>query len=236
MHSPIKFIPHVLAYVLATCFFTVDIAAHDQEVLFNRVNIQAQAERDIPNDEMRVVLVSEHSGKQPKSISDKVNADMAWALKLSKGKKGIDVSTRAYQTYPIYKNRDVVGWRVSQELQLKSEDTTKLSELVGNLQEKLQVRQMQFSTTKQTRDRYENELIEEALEAFKRRAAIVKKHMDDKDYRIIDLHVNTNGFRGPVVYQEKARFSSMAMAADAPSVEAGTSKLTVTVSGSIQFF
>ena len=224
----------VLTIVLG--FLAFNGYAHEQEVLFNQVNIQAQAERDIPNDEMQVLLVTEHQGKNPKTISEKVNSDMAWALKQVKNKKGIDVSTRSYQTYPIYKDRDVVGWRVSQELQLKSKDTTKLSELTGMLQEKLQVRQMRFNTTKETRDEYENELIEEALEAFKRRAAIVKKHMDNKDYRIINLHVNTGGFRGPVIYQEsRAKFASMAMA-DAPSVEAGTSKLTVSVSGSIQFF
>ena len=217
-------------------FLVVNAYAHDDEVLFNRVNIQAQAEREVPNDEMQVLLVTEHQGKQPAAIADQVNADMDWALKRSKQVKGVEVSTASYQTYPIYKDRDVVGWRVSQELQLKSSDTTKLSELVGALQERLQVRRMQFNTTKATRDHYENELIDEALEAFKRRVEIVQKHMDGKDYRIIELHVNTGGYSGPVLYQERAaKFSTMAMDA-APSVEAGTSKLTVTVSGSVQFF
>lgn len=231
-----SFIKRIQFCVIVFGITTVGCYANDDEVLFNRVTIQAQAERDIPNDEMQVLLVTEHQGKDPKSISEKVNSDMAWALRLLGKHKDIKSSTRAYQTYPIYKDRDVVGWRVSQELQLKSKETTGLSELVGKLQDRLQVRHMQFNTTKETRDRYENELIEEALEAFKRRAAIVKKYMDDKDYRIIDLHVNTNGFRGPVAYQERrAKFSSLAVA-DAPVVEAGTSKLTVTVSGSIQFF
>ena len=227
---------HKNALIVVLCLFTFNGYAHEPEILFNRVNIQAEAERDIPNDEMQVLLVTEHQGKTPKIISEKVNRDMAWALTQSKNKKGIDVSTQAYQTHPIYKDRDVVGWRVSQALQLKSKDTTKLSELTGVLQEKLQVRKMQFNTTKKTRDHYENELIEEALAAFKRRISIVKKHMDNKDYRIISLNVNTNAFRRPAAYQGAAtQFSSMAVA-DAPAVEAGTRTLTVTVSGSVQFF
>jgi predicted secreted protein len=59
--------------------------------------------------------------------------------------------------------------------------------------------------------------------------------MDNMDYRIIELHVNTGGQRPPVMYAERAMVQSMD-ARKAPAVEAGTSKLTVTVSGSVQFF
>ena len=118
---------------------------------------------------------------------------------------------------------------------MKGQDMAKMSELIGELQEKLQVRQMMFSASKASRDAIESELIEEAMQAFKRRAAIVRKHMDDKDYRIVNLHINSNGQRPRFMHAQRASMKSMEMAS-APAVEAGTSTISVTVSGSIQFF
>jgi predicted secreted protein len=229
---------YLIRNILFICTFfiyTNNALAHESETLFNQVYVQAQVERDIPNDEMQSLLVSEHQGKNASNLSARVNQDIKWTVALAKKNKAIEVSTRAYQTYPIYKDSDVVGWRVSQEVLLKSQNMAELSEVIGELQEKLQVRQMQFSASKKTRDQIENELVEEAMQAFKRRAEIIKKHMDGKDYRIVNLHINSNGQRAPMMHAQRMRNESMALAS-APTVEAGTSKITVNVSGSIQFF
>ena len=64
---------------------------------------------------------------------------------------------------------------------------------------------------------------------------IVKKHMPVKNHRIINLNINTGGYRPPVIHAQMAMMKSMEMAS-APSVEAGKSKITVTVSGSVQYY
>ena len=210
------------------------LQAHETETLFNQVHIQVQSERDIANDLMQVLLVSEHQGKTPATLARKVNTDTSWALQKAKKDSDFKVSTRAYQTYPDYRDGRVIGWRVSQEIMIKSENMAKLGELVGELQEKLQVRQMQFSASKKSRDTIEDELIDEAMQAFERRAGILKKHMGNQDYRVVNIHVNSNSQVQPMM---RARQRAMAMEmADAPTVEAGTSKVTVSVSGSIQFY
>ena len=94
---------------------------------------------------------------------------------------------------------------------------------------------MLFSASKASRDVIESELIEEAMQAFKRRALILKKHMDNKDYRIVNLHINTSGQSPQYLRAQRSSMKTMEMAS-APAVEAGTSKINVTVSGSIQFF
>lgn len=221
--------------VLGFSCWILTTSAHEEETLFNQVHVQVQVEKDVPNDEMLSVLVSEHQGKNARAVSAKVNAEIKWALTLAKQNKSLEVSTRAYQTYPIYREQDVVGWRVTQEIVLKSTDMAQLSEVIGELQEKLQVRQMQFSASKQTRDAIENELIEEAMQSFKRRASIVKKHMDDKDYRIVNLNINSNSQRPQFMHAKRGRMATMEMDS-APTVEAGTSKITVSISGSVQFF
>lgn len=211
------------------------LAAHEEEVLFNRVFLEAQAERRVPNDEMQVLLVTEHQGKSPQAIAQNVNADMAWALSGAKKYQEVQAATRAYQTFPVYDKRVIVGWRATQELQLTSESMTRLTELVGILQERMQVRQMTFRPTRHTLDQHQDELIEEVVAAFKRRASIVGRQMDNPEYRIIELHISAGGGQPPVMFAERAAMSPAA--ADlAPSVEAGTSTIAVTVSGSVQFY
>lgn len=214
--------------------FASTVYAHDNEPIFNQVNLQAQAEREIPNDQLTVLLAVEEEGKEAVKIANKINQDMAWALKIVGNKETIESRTLTYNTYPIYDKRTVIGWRAVQQLELKSTSITDLSELVGKLQDRLQVKNMRFSPTPETRVQYENDLIEEAMIAFKQRVEIIKKHMDEKNVRVVNMHVTTGGGHNRPVYAE-----SRMMAMDsksAPAVEAGTSRITVSVSGSVQFF
>jgi predicted secreted protein len=226
-----KNIKLVISLVLLCFSFS---AFTDDDPLFNQVNLQAQVERDIPNDQLIVMLAAEEEGKEAAKIANKINQDMDWALVIARQHKSIESSTQAYNTYPIYDKRSVIGWRAVQQLELKSTNITELSELVGKLQERLQVKNMHFSPTRETRVEYENELIEEAMLAFKQRVEIIKKHMDEKNVRIVNLHVNTGGRYPQPIYAE-TRMMTMD-SKSAPAVEAGTSNITVTVSGSVQFF
>lgn len=205
------------------------------ETLFNTVNLQAAAEREIPNDEMIVLLATEHEGSETAGLASKINSDMQWALELIKQYPSVQGQTRSYQTYPTYRKQVIIGWRASQQVEIRSKDISALTELVGKLQEKLQVKQMSFNPTKETRTNFENELIEEAMQAFLARVEIVKKHMPLKNQRIINLNINTGGYRPPVVHEQRTMMKTLEMAS-APAVEAGTSKLTVTVSGSVQYY
>ena len=208
--------------------------AHEDETLFNVVHLQASSEQEIPNDQMTTVLVSEHEGRDAADIAKRVNEDMQWALEIIKQKDTVESKTTNYQTYPNYNKQQIISWRASQSVEIRSTNIEELSKLVGILQERLQVRQMYFSPTDETRKQYEDQLIEQALQEFKSRVQIITKHMDNKDHRIINININTGGGRPPVIYAD-TRMKTMAMEA-APAVEAGTSKLTVTVSGSVQFF
>ena len=228
----------MLRLMVRTLFLLVFplIVLAQESPIFNQVHLDAQAEREVDNDQLEVVLMVQEEGVKPDEIATRVNETMQWALKVEEGNKDIEVSTRSYQTYQDYNDRFIVGWRASQELYLRSEKIADLTELVGELQQKLQVNQMSFSPTKATRTRIENELISEAMVAFRQRADIIKGHMDTPDYRIVNIQVNT-GQAGPVMYRESVMsMAKMADAAMAPAVEAGTSKVIVTVSGSIQFF
>jgi predicted secreted protein len=220
---------------LSLVIFFFPVIAHDNESLFNQVNLQAQSEMEVPNDQLTVLLSVEEEGKEAAKIANKINKDMDWALNKTKTLQEIETRSLSYNTYPVYDKRTVVAWRATQQLELKSTNITALSELVGDLQERLHVKNMSFSPTKETRKRYEDELIEEAMSAFKQRVELVKKHMDSNNVRIVSIHVNTGGNYHPAPVYAESRAMSMSLKS-APAVEAGTSKITVTVSGSVQFF
>ncbi len=228
----------MLQFIVRTLFLLIFplVVLAQETPLFNQVHLDAQAEREVENDQLEVVLMVQEEGVKPDEIATRVNETMQWALQVAGADEDIEVSTRSYQTYPVYNDRFIVGWRASQELYLRSEKISDLTELVGQLQQKLQVNQMNFSPTKATRTRIENELISEAMLAFRQRADVIKGHMDNMDYRIVNIQVSA-GQAGPVMYRESVMaMAKMADAAMAPAVEAGTSKVIVTVSGSIQFF
>ncbi|MEQ8288908.1 MAG: SIMPL domain-containing protein [Gammaproteobacteria bacterium] len=215
-------------------FSTGALFAHEDETLFNRVNLQAQASMEIPNDEIQVILAVESEDRDAAKLADKINKTMEWALARIKQGDDIAVRTLSYNTYPVYDKKTIIAWRANQQLELKGTAIADITRLAGDLQEKLQVKSMQFSASDKTRADFENKLIDEAMQAFKQRVELLKKHMDGDNVRVITLDVNTGHGSPRPVYAE-ARMMSM-KADSAPAVEAGTSSLTVTVNGSVQFF
>jgi len=223
-----------LPFIMVLLGLMPPVLAGDEETLFNKVTLQAEARREVPNDEMTVILAAEQQGADPSVLADRVNQDMAWALDLAGKQTAVESETRGYSTQPIYKDGVIRGWRVRQQLQLKSRQFDKLTKLLGTLQERLQIAQMGFNPALATRDKHQNELISEAMQAFKERVAIIQKNMDGRDYRIIELNVNTGGFVDrPMLMADRAVAS---LEHSAPAVEGGTSEVTVTVSGSVQFY
>ncbi len=207
--------------------------AHEDRPQYNIVNLQAQAEQDVPNDELTVILAAEHHGRDAAQLADQVNKDMQWATRLVKREADIEAATLGYSTHPQYKDSRVIGWKAQQELRLTSTGIAELTAILGELQERLQVRSMRFSPTRETRTRYENELIDVALQQFKQRAKIVSQHMPEQLYRIVNLQIHTGASHAPMMRTQMMSARSADVAT--PSVEAGTSKLTVSVSGSVQY-
>ena len=217
-------------------FSAAPVSAQAEDALFNQVHLQVEAAREIPNNELTLLLMAAAEGKAPARIAEQVNKDMRWALDHAGQYKDINARSLSYHTRPVYDQHTRIAWHAEQTLELKGTNITALTELGGKLQARLQVSGMDFNPTKKMREQHENELIEEALRKFKQRVAIVKKHMDQKNARIIALHVNTGGrIPEPIPYDGPAMMMS-AEAGDEPALAAGASRLSVTISGSVQFF
>jgi predicted secreted protein len=206
--------------------------AHADDLRYNQVRLQAQQSESVSNDTMHVTLSTYGEDRDPAKLAQQINTDMEWALSLAKAEKQISVSTGNYQTYPVHHKNEHKGWRGQQNLELEGEDTRRISDLVGKLQERLQVKTIRFSVSDQKRHALENRLIGQALDAFKVRAGIIGDNLQASGYRVVDINVNTATQRPPVPYQ--ARMSTASMEAAPVAVEAGESNVTVTVSGTIE--
>ena len=96
----------------------LSVSAHDNDVLFNTVNLVAQAERDIPNDQMTVTLVTEHDGSDAARVAKLINQDMAWAFEIIKKHPFAKYQTKGYQTWPLYDAaNEITGWHAIQQVE-----------------------------------------------------------------------------------------------------------------------
>lgn len=222
----------LLALVIAVLAFqpTIGVA---EDLNYNLYHLQASASREIENDLMVVTMMTTHQAETAQRASDEVNDYMDWALSQLEDKSEIDARTEQYNTWPQYRSEKIVGWNVSQTLRMESSDFEALTDLVGEFQTRLQVQSMSFAVKTETREAAENELISEALEAYRARADIVSESMQAESYDLVTSNINTQNYNSPVYSRARTEsFSSDARAA--PAVEAGESKVTVTVSGQIQ--
>ena len=101
------------------------------------------------------------------------------------------------QTYPVYSKAKLLqGWRGRAEIRIESKDFQAASGLIGKLQAGMQLGNLGFSVSPEARRQAENELIVEAVGAFKARAEIVRGALAGRSYKIQRLNLNS-GHSGP---------------------------------------
>ena len=209
------------------------VRADEPPLRYNQVRLQAQQSESVSNDTMHVTLNSYAEMQDSSKLAARINQEMDWALAKARLFSDVKVSTGGYQIWPVTRKEVTSAWRGQQDLILESKNTEMLSQLTGQLQEKLKIKSMSFSVSDEKRIAVENRLIDVALDAFKVRAGIVGDNLKAKGYRIVELNVGASAQRPPVMYQ--ARMASVSMeASDSVAVEGGESDVQVTVSGTIE--
>ncbi len=219
-------------FLVTMLFVPLAAAAQAPEPLFNLVTLNAQAEREVPNDLLSATLAAEAEGTDPAQLSAEINRTMQSALAVAKAYGAVRARSGNYQTFPVYDKNRIARWRVRQEMRLESTDFAAATELIGKLQASLAVASMALSVSPESRRQAENALIPEALAAFEQRARLVRDGMKAKGHRLRDLQISGGGSAYPVPFAAAAR--SISASAPAPAVEAGTARILITVSGTIQ--
>jgi predicted secreted protein len=199
----------------------------------NSIEFQAEAQREVANDTLYATLYAEFTDSSSAQVANALNKTLADALKSAAEFKTVRARSGGNQTYPVYDRQNkLTGWRGRAEIRLDSKDFAAASALIGKLQSSMQLGGVSFAVSSELRRQTENELITEAIAAFRARADIVRLSFSGRPYKIRRITLNTSGFA------PQPRFAaSRAMAsADAapPPLEAGQSTVTVSASGEIE--
>lgn len=200
------------------------------DTLFDTVNLSAGAQAEVDNDRMEALLFAEREGSDPAKLADAVNREMDWALRQLRNEAGVEVSTPAYQTFPVYQQGRITGWRVRQTLRLESADAALMSDILGKLQARLGLQGVSFVLSPERRRAMEEQLIKEALTRFTARAEMIARQLGRGGYRLVSMQVNDSG-GSPRPPMAMARAES---AVASPRLEPGNSQVQVTVNGTIQ--
>lgn len=219
------------AILAAALLLPLLAAAHEGEPPRDVVSFEAQASREVDNDQLVAVLAVELHGPDPAALAQSVNRRMAEALKVAASVPAVKARSGNYQTFPRYdRNQRIEGWQVSQELRLESADFAAAARLIGNLQQTLVVRSMAVRLSPEAQRAAEDALLGEAIAAFRARAELVRAAMKAGGYRVRTLSLATPGAAPPRPFEARA----MSAAPASVAIEGGQSRVTVTAAGSIE--
>ena len=208
-------------------------AAEPRQPHYNVVELRAEAQREVQNDLLNAALYVEMNDASAAALAGAINKGVNEALRTAKNFPAVKVRSGSNQVYPVYsKGNTLEGWRGRAEIRIESRDFEAASALIGKLQATMQLASLNFSVAPDSRKAVEDELMVEAIKAFKVRAEVAKGALGGRDYRIVRISV-AGGYNGPQPRFAAARAASSPEVA-APSFEAGTSQVTVTASGAVE--
>lgn len=213
------------------------VPALAESVNYNQISVHAEVNQEVSRDLMNVTLYSEAQNTDPAKLAAEITETLNKALGQARQVKDVTIRQGNRNSYPIYddKGQKITGWRERAELRLESADFAALSKLTGELLGDMKMGGMDFSISKPTRKASEDQLLKEAVTAFRARAQLVTEALGGTGYKVVNLNFNTTGYpqpylRAPVMMMKAARED----AAPTPDIEAGTSDVTVAADGVIE--
>jgi predicted secreted protein len=198
------------------------------------VSVSASSTVTVQNDRLQAWLRAEAENANPAAAASQVNAAIAKALASVKAYPAIKVATAGYSTQQISDKQKPNRWRVVQSLSLDSGDFTAAATLISRLQDDdgLLLSGMGFSLADKTRRDAEDSVTQQAIKSWQARAQQAAIGLGFGGWRPGHVTVQTgDGGRAYPLMRAQAMASP---AGSAPVViEAGTTDVSVTVSGEV---
>ena len=199
------------------------------------LSLSAQASAEVPQDVVTITLFYEQEANDPASLTATLNQRADSALQRARGVAGVTVRSGQFSILPST-DRDgrISAWRGRTEVVLESHDFAAASKLAGDLSSVMQVGNMQFSLSPEAQREAEQKLSGQAIASFRDQAIAATRAFGYSSYTIRDVNVGHSGvLPRPVMMMSARATSADAKMAPLP-LEAGTSTVTVNVSGSVQ--
>jgi predicted secreted protein len=212
-------------------------AALADEPRYNQISLRAEVSQEVAHDLMQVTLFTEEQSNDPAQLATNVTKRLNAALERARADKNVKVRLGNRHSYPVYddKGQKITAWRERGELRLEGADFAALSQLTADLLGQLNIASMDFGISPKARSQSEDELLKQAVAAFKARAELAAEALGGKGYKLVSLSLDGGGFQ-PVMMRGAAVADSMsfAKAEVAPSIEAGSSQVSMNANGVIE--
>jgi predicted secreted protein len=199
----------------------------------SRINLDARAAEEVDNDVMRATLFVEMEDTDAGKLAEKVNQATNDALKVAKSFAGLRTKTSGYSTYPVTDKNKIGRWRSRSEISVEGEDFRRMSDAIGKLQAVMQLGAVSFSVSPAKRARTEETLTQSAIAEFLRKADAATKGFKGSKYTVMEATISADGGNIPPPRPMVMMKSMSASDAPAPDFEGGSSRVTVTVNGTI---
>lgn len=206
---------------------------------YQRIDFSTEVAREIPNDQMNATLSIELSDKDAGKLAQQLATTINDAMKKAAAYPSVKVSSGNQNTWPVYgttvtSSSKLESWRGRTEIRLETKDFKAAAELIGKLQEKLQINGINFVVSADSRRKVEDSLTAEAIAAFKTRAEAIRTAWNAKGYKLVQMSLGSAG--GPMPYMPMMRTMKAAEADGVPAQDlaGGDTRLAVNVSGSIE--
>jgi predicted secreted protein len=200
-----------------------------------QVELAAEATREVANDLMTATMVVEANDANPVTVANVLNRTTAEALRTAGEFREVRARTGGSQTYPVYdRNNRATGWRGRAEVRLEGRDFQQMAQLVARLQATMQLGGIAFGVSPELRRQTENDLIKEAVAAFRARADIAAQALGARGYRIKRLAINSSASFPPARPMARMAPAAVAEAAAPPVFEGGTSHVQVGAQGAVE--
>jgi len=203
------------------------------------ISLSASASMEIPNDEAVVQYRIEATGSNAASLRKQVNSinnDIQTRLKQEQGLKQTTLSRRMeilwrYDKLTSRQVRD--GWQLIQREQIVTQELDAVPEWVNSIETSgAFLDSLNFRIADSTLESAQKQLRLQAMQQFRAKAASLAKAMEARSFHVLNLQtgqdVPTMPMRAEMMMMRSAVADTVA-----PSLNAGESKTSVNISGTI---
>ena len=196
------------------------------------VTVSASATATLTNDRLQAWLRAEAENASASAAASQVNAAIAKALADAKAFPSLKVASAGYSTYQVSDKAKAQRWHVVQTIAVDTGDFNAAAAFITKMQDEngLLLSGMGFTLSEKARHEAENSVTQQAIKTWQERAQQAAQGLGFGVWRTGRVSVQTSD--GGRVYPVARAQAMAAPAAVAPvALEAGTTDVTVTVSG-----
>ncbi len=208
------------------------------------ISLAADAYREVQQDRVILSLSKEMRGPDAKVLADEVNKAINAVLEAGKGNDKLNLKTGSYNLWSQQEYDDSgkptgkAIYVVTGEVIVSTEAMAEATSFIGQVSDHMNLSNINFEMTLETRRKVEDEIRAEAIQTFQQKARAVSREFgfDNYDIKYVQLHDSSvNNAPTPRFMGAKAE-SVRSMDFAGPELSAGKERVSITLTGEIALY